>query len=659
MQWLMLEGTPTLVMFDTGALVNLSKGQLALKKFEPAGKGTGSLATAGARTINTNYGAFRCTLGPDKEGKYREVVSQGMDQVTWPVPKWDLSRVNSEVLEKYKDIGVLPEYNGGDEIHILIGIRDPELQPKQIGALDAGTGIYKSAFVDMFGSDVIIAGPHPSFNSSLDQDYSYMAEGVNFLTELFEDRNIEDDLMQLELDDLLEDVRPECDKIDGVHQSYVPLTKLKERLITEEETFDYRCNNCSICDNCKKSPRMAAISRQEEIEQQVIDASIEIKYKERRVEVKLPFIRDPVSYLSEFFGATSNYGSAMKVYKQQCKKNTTMKSEMRKVQQDLVNRNFMTKLEDQPERIRNLVRDAPLKHFFPWRSVLKIDSVSTPCRLVVDSSMTRLNCILAKGINRGTRINEILVRSRVKKYVYSTDISKMYNQLHLHESAYPYSLFLYHESMDDKIEPEVYLLTRAWYGVTSTGAQAGTAIDRLVEEKKKEFPLAHFPMTEDRWVDDVLGGADTVEEREEQIRQCTEVLKLAGFNLKYVVRSGMDPVKEASSDNLTTKILGYTWYTEADYLAPGFQELNFNKKIRGAKRANEKPITSYKDVEEIMAMEKITKKVIASRVAEFYDPVGIYQPLKLTMKLEFASLNPMPWTYELSEVERKTWTNIL
>ena len=150
------------------------------------------------------------------------------------------------------------------------------------------------------------------------------------MVELYPERSVEDELMQLELDDLLEDVRPTCTEAEGVYQSYVPLTKLKEKLITEEETFDYRCNNCSVCDNCKKSPRMAAISRQEEIEQQVIDASIEIKYDEEKVEVKLPFVRDPVPYLSEFFGGSSNYGSAMKVYRQQCKKNITLKDEMKK-----------------------------------------------------------------------------------------------------------------------------------------------------------------------------------------------------------------------------------------------------------------------------------------------------------------------------------------
>jgi hypothetical protein len=44
-----------------------------------------------------------------------------------------------------------------------------------------------------------------------------------------------------------------------------------------------------------------------------------------------------------------------------------------------------------------MVRDAPFRHYYPWRAVYKPGSVSTPCRLVVDPSCTGLNIILGKG----------------------------------------------------------------------------------------------------------------------------------------------------------------------------------------------------------------------------------------------------------------------
>ena len=65
---------------------------------------------------------------------------------------------------------------------------------------------------------------------------------------------------------------------------------------------------------------------------------------------------------------------------------------MRVVHKDLVDKGFMVRLENMDEYKRNLIEEAPFLHFNPWRLVMKIDSVTSPVRMVVDPSM-----ILAKG----------------------------------------------------------------------------------------------------------------------------------------------------------------------------------------------------------------------------------------------------------------------
>ena len=87
--------------------------------------------------------------------------------------------------------------------------------------------------------------------------------------------------------------------------------------------------------------------------------------------------------------------------------------------------------------------------------------------------MTSFNLLLAKGENRLGYIFDIIVRNRCRLNAWSSDISKLYNQLHLDISALPYSLFLFHNSLDPKAEPEVWIMTRAWYVISSTGGQAG------------------------------------------------------------------------------------------------------------------------------------------------------------------------------------------
>ena len=81
--------------------------------------------------------------------------------------------------------------------------------------------------------------------------------------------------------------------------------------------------------------------------------------------------------------------------------------------------------------------------------------------------------------------------------------------LHLDYSALPFSLFLYHTSMDAIIEPNVYVMTRDWYGVIPTGAQAAVAIKMLAG--------ALDVLSEDIYVDDVNPGAETESGRDDQV----------------------------------------------------------------------------------------------------------------------------------------------
>ena len=119
------------------------------------------------------------------------------------------------------------------------------------------------------------------------------------------------------------------------------------------------------------------------------------------------------------------------------------------------------------------------------------------------------------------------------------------------------------------------------------------------------------------FVDDVMSATDTVEEREKMIEEVTEILKLAGFSLKYVVKSGEKPCEEASTDGVSVKTLGYCWKPEEDTFSPGMGEMNFNKKVRGAKRPNIKPISTYEDLKEVLEKILITRRIAASKVAEF------------------------------------------
>ena len=125
--------------------------------------------------------------------------------------------------------------------------------------------------------------------------------------------------------------------------------------------------------------------------------------------------------------------------------------------------------------------------------------------------MTSFNLLLAKVANCLRCIFDIIVRNRCKQDAWSNDISKLYNQLHLDISALPYSLFLFHSSLDPNVEPEVWVMTRAWYGISSTGGQSGAAITKLITLSGPKDQDAVQTLEKDWFLDDLLEGDETTE----------------------------------------------------------------------------------------------------------------------------------------------------
>ena len=190
------------------------------------------------------------------------------------------------------------------------------------------------------------------------------------------------------------------------------------------------------------------------------------------------------------------------------------------------------------------------------------------------------------------QIPDILIRLRIQRSAWTTDISKLYNRLFLEESALPYSLFLYDPSLSDGVKPEVYVMTRAWYGVSSTGNQAAVALKRLACLNSEEFPLAYEMLTDNIYVDDVVGGADSEAAREEQIFQTEKVLNSGGFSPKFMARSGLPPPDGSSSDGRTVGCLGISWDTAQDKLCPSIASMNLQRKVRGQKAAPDRDVTT-------------------------------------------------------------------
>ena len=294
-------------------------------------------------------GKFRFNLGPTETGVYHELKCQGISSVTSRFERYDLSEINAEYrsnkIHPYKG-EPLPEYAAGDEVKLLIGIKNNHLNPTLITILPSGVGVYKSPFVDIFGSRLIYAGPHSSFsraNSNLSKDLSHAIFHMRETTLNYQ-RWIEDlhpsihidkrfnisisptpipestliemegeieegggDFMHEPIDNLKPIMRGAEANVCAVHKVSIPIARMRE-LVGEDDSdnpVSYRCDSCAKCITCMKSPRLASIS---------------LDYHSKKVIATLPFIKDPVEVLSKKHGSDSNYRQAKRTYLSQCKK---------------------------------------------------------------------------------------------------------------------------------------------------------------------------------------------------------------------------------------------------------------------------------------------------------------------------------------------------
>ena len=94
-----------------------------------------------------------------------------------------------------------------------------------------------------------------------------------------------------------------------------------------------------------------------------------------------------------------------------------------------------------------------------------------------------------------------------------------------------------------------------------------------------------------------------------------------GFGFKYVVCSGKAP-REKESPGINVKLLGFKWNSEKDVLYPEFEELDFKKKVRGAKKPNIQPVITIQDAGRLMTSIILTRRMVVSILAELYGPDG-------------------------------------
>nr|XP_034194844.1 uncharacterized protein LOC117611069 [Osmia lignaria] len=293
---------------------------------------------------------------------------------------------------------------------------------------------------------------------------------------------------------------------------------------------------------------------------------------------------------------------------------------VRRLSKDVQYNQLYTKFMLEYEQLGHMVRlnndsiTSPFQYFLPHHGVLKLGSTTTALRVVFNgssptSSGFSLNDLLHTGPNLMLNITDLLIWIRRYKYLFATDVTKMYRKIKVHPDDWSLQQILW---LDDKQKETQYQLTTVTYGTKAAPYLAVRTHLQLAEDEGSKYPLAVEPIRNGRYVDDIFGGADTAEHLQDVANQLTQLSQAGGFPL--------------AKWHSTSKSL-------LEDLAP---------EPNNADTFNVSTISATQRTQ-------FTKRLVLSEVAQLFDPLGFVAPIIIRAKLLIQEL----WLQELS------WDDIL
>lgn len=132
------------------------------------------------------------------------------------------------------------------------------------------------------------------------------------------------------------------------------------------------------------------------------------------------------------------------------------------------------------------------KYFIPHHCVLKPDSTTTKLRVVFDASAKTssghsLNDLMYTGPTVQSELFSILLRFRLPKFVFTTDIEKMYRQILIHPDDQKYQLIIWREDPSHPVS--YYKLNTVTYGTRAAPYLATKCLQKIADDNLDRYPL--------------------------------------------------------------------------------------------------------------------------------------------------------------------------
>ncbi|XP_024888613.1 uncharacterized protein LOC112465335 [Temnothorax curvispinosus] len=257
--------------------------------------------------------------------------------------------------------------------------------------------------------------------------------------------------------------------------------------------------------------------------------------------------------------------------------------------------------------------------YLPHHGVYKNSDNSAKLRVVFDascksSSGLSLNDVLIVGPVVQQDLASILMRFRTFAYVFTADIVKMYRQILVAPSQTHLQRILWRDNADSSVK--TYELITVTYGTSSASYLATRCLKHLAELFRTDFPVGSKHVERDFYVDDILTGADTIENAKRIRDEVVQLLRLGAFQLSKWASNCPLLLENVDNPHLNTvaitnstdsRILGIQWDQARDVLQFSYKTQDYSSIVN--------------------------KRGILSEVAKLFDPLGLLGPMITNAKL--------------------------
>ena len=295
-------------------------------------------------------------------------------------------------------------------------------------------------------------------------------------------------------------------------------------------------------------------------------------------------------------------------------------------------------------------------HYLPHHGVIRKNRETTKLRIVYDGSakspgqQLSLNDCLPTGPNYIPQLADVLVRFRWNRIAITADIEKAFLMISIQENQRNMLRFLW---LKDPyvVSSEVIQLRfcRLVFGLRPSPSILGATLTHHLDAHRDSHAELVELTKKSLYVDDLLTGADNVQEGFELYQDSKELMAKGAFNLRKsnsnsnellqlinnkeesvaqtkteksnsvveeedesFIKSTVGPTRTADT---LVKTLGVCWNTATDEISFDFTML----------------------IESANTMQA-TKRSLLQLTAKVFDPLGLLSPFSITMKCKFQSL---------------------